>query len=946
MLVLRTALPVCLALAGFLLTPSTSLAQTGSVAGQVIHEDGSPADFMTVFLEAEDGSWHQEDISDEDGRFLFRPVPVGQYRLRAYHPGFVSPTLTEIRVSTDRRLEYELRLTSATTEEEVLVSVREDDFVNFRDTLTEATLDADFLEKLPLTSRRIEDVIALFPGVTRTGSSDSGEISVAGGRNDQLGIRVNGLPANDPVNGGSLLNVASNAIGSVRLISGGFQAEHGEQSTGIAEITLKGGSNTVTIDYSLDLRDSRIGAGSQSALDDVAERWNDALLGRDSLLGSRLAEGFALLGIDPLSTRDDDQNPVPRRLIRQSLSSGGPIVRDRLFYHLTVQSEGLDLGSPFQDGIENRDTLLANARVDWKPNQSHRLELTANLDNRESRGFTGFNGLGGVVSAPETDNDTRSSTVQFQLEHLRLWENGSFLESRLGLTRNYRVSRPTDARTPVSTQYSIAIPPGNLLSYNLGSSSRNEDESIRELRLESDYSRVLGPKGRHDFKTGISVSRIDASLYRERSTFVTDSRIADDRNVTGPPGDFIGIINTFGDPVRRGSHAWRGAFYVQDRWRASDKLTIEAGVRFDYQDFVGELFIAPRFGFALDPIGDRKTRVFGHWGLFYDNLFLDSLTWEANPPQLVSNMLFGEQQQERRFDEVSIFDLHREAQATTRRQAAAPETVAYSVPLFRDRNVFDERSTAPTNRSWAIGIERRLPGKTRLQVTYSEAKRTHQVTQGIVPRAQQELAGLPQLRDIVRSTNGEGGYRQWTVELQRPFSDRARAYLSYTQARSFGPLLPDSSRLDPTDLASEVGVLGNDRPHQVKLQGTFFLTKRLSASAVFNWQSGTPITAQFTDSEGRNRRPYGRNTFRLPSTRQLDLALQQRFGEPDDRVRMRGELRIVNALDTLNVFAGIGRFELPTGVSDPANARPLRPTLLTTGIDVPRSLELGFSISF
>ncbi|MEM7249158.1 MAG: carboxypeptidase regulatory-like domain-containing protein [Acidobacteriota bacterium] len=932
----RRALP----LLGLLAVATPALAQNGAVKGKVLYQDGSEAAFVTVFLESEQTTWNESAITEDDGSFLFRPVPVGQYKLYAFEAGQSSSSFTGIRVTASRTLEFEIALQPAEAlEEKVEISAAVLDLVNTRKTDVSTTLEGEFIESIPLQNKRIQDIVALFAGVTRNGSSDSSDISVGGGTAAQVGYRINGLSINDPVGGGAILDISTSAIQSFRLITGGFQAEYGEQSSGIAEIVTKSGTNEISFQYDLDFRDSRYGAQSLDELDDVAEMWHEILTGANSLIADNLAAGFELLGIDEPSTRADDENPQFRHRVRHAVSTGGPIVRDKLFFHVTVESLANDNGSAFAGGTFYNDTILANARVDWELNDSNKIEINANVDNFENTGFSS------TFRTPGTQRDFRETSAQVQLVHKKTYDNGSFIESQFGFTRNYRLTRPSDRRQPIDVEYEIPLP-GGFVSYELGTADADDDLSITELRLESTYSQLLGAEDNHDFKTGVSFSHVNADLSTKSATLVRDFRVSDDRNVIGMPGIDIGNVFQFGDEVRISNSAWRASLFAQDRWQVTDNLTLDLGFRADYQNFIGELFLAPRLGFSLDPIGDGQTRIFGNWGVFYDNLFLTSLQWEANPPRLISDLNFGNQFDQRRFNETNIVDIFRQAQATPSSAAGDLETVAYLEPLFRDRFVADDNLTAPTNKAWTIGIERRLPANLRFQMTYQEAKRTHQLTQGTIVQAIPQLPGFPTLRDIVQGSNGSGAYRQWTVELQRPFSNRWQANASYTQARSTGPLAPDLNPLDPTDVVSEDGVLGNDRTHVVKLQGTGELPWKLRMSADFTWQTGQPRTAEVVQSDGRVIRPFGRNTVRLPSSKQLNFAVRRDFQTADGALKLRGEVRLVNALNTLNVFGGVGRFELPEGLSDPNAVPPFKPTIIATGIDVPRSLEFGFTLSF
>ena len=88
------------------------------------------------------------------------------------------------------------------------------------------------------------------------------------------------------------------------------------------------------------------------------------------------------------------------------------------------------------------------------------------------------------------------------------------------------------------------------------------------------------------------------------------------------------------------------AGYIQDQWQILPNLTVNAGVRIEQQigyiagflqnttapdtgekigdkGFQLDNLIAPRIGFIYDPTQEGKSKLFGHWGRFYENIPMD-----------------------------------------------------------------------------------------------------------------------------------------------------------------------------------------------------------------------------------------------------------------------------------------------------------------------------------
>ena len=63
----------------------------------------------------------------------------------------------------------------------------------------------------------------------------------------------------------------------------------------------------------------------------------------------------------------------------------------------------------------------------------------------------------------------------------------------------------------------------------------------------------------------------------------------------------------------------RASGYIQDKWQLNSRLTLNIGVRYDWQELTENTkdAIGPRFGFAYDATGDGKTLIRGGFGKVY-----------------------------------------------------------------------------------------------------------------------------------------------------------------------------------------------------------------------------------------------------------------------------------------------------------------------------------------
>ncbi len=923
----------------------------GVISGKVVDDKGAPMSYVDVNLEPEEGYTHSDNaLTDDAGAFRFPAVPVGNYKLSANADGQKPrENIVHIGVTPGSSQSFTITMVPLSVETvQVIVQGNLQDIVDIKKTDTSSTISSEFVSKIPIQNKRIQDIVFLFPGVTRSGSSDSDDISIGGGTSQQIGYRLNGQNINDPVNGGPIIDVPTAAIDSFKLITTGFNAEYGEQSSGIAEIVTKSGKDDVDFSYGMDFRDTAFGAQKIGGLDTASKHWNDLLTGAGTLGGPDLRLGFNLLGIDRISSLDDDHNPTPRHRVRHTISSGGPVVPNKVFFHATLEQLADDYGNPYADGMTETDQTLFTAKMNWnvfeQGSKRNGLELTATADVSDDGGFF-------ASRATRSINQLTSKTAwTVAATDTNVFNDTTVLETKLNLTHTSTATRPEDVRAGVGTQYQIYLPPAGFLAYTTGAANQSFDETIDGIRLESNLSKEFDWGGRkHNLKAGAAFTRTGFRSYNETGDFVRDLRVVNDRTIF-TVNEKIGNIDLSGPPVRTDDASWQASVFVQDNWQVTDKLTIDIGSRVDYQSFVKQFVVGPRFGFSLDPIGDGKTRFYGNWGLFYDNVFANALEFAQQPDSFYGDLFFLNNYNvvgSARFSQIPITRLYQEALATppTSRDPFAIATIRKTI---HDRYRVSDDLQAPSNDSWSVGVERQLPGNTRMQLSFSGIHRSHQLRTSTQTISVDPYGNDWTVRDVILESTGVGNYSQWAFEFQRPISKKWEANLSYTHSRNIGPIAPPDNPVDPNDVYFVQGLLGNDRTHVIKLQSHAIVgvKAKLDLSGDFTWQSGTPITAQIVTQNAQALYPLGRNTLRLPSSRQLNFGMQRAFHTADSKLNITGRVSLYNLLNQLNVYDGIATFQRPNGTQDPESFPPLRPEIIATGVDVSRSAEVGIVIGF
>jgi hypothetical protein len=649
--------------------PTQNTVLSGGIGGRVTDQAGAVVSGALVVLRNLATGLQQSSTTNRAGLYQFLALMPGTYSVTTTGKGFHDVEAL-VRVQVGSTTLQDLALKVGVGGETVKVTGTMP-LLRPAESSASTVLDRSLLDELPLNGRRYTDFTALTPNTSYDG--DTGLVSIAGQQGGEDSGYANGNGSNAfTVDGTNATNnyfadiigryripylYGEEAIQEFQVSVSPYSAVYGG-GAGFVNAVTRSGSNTFhggTFYYN---RNSATGAND--VLDEAAgfPKPEDSLQQFGAGLGGPIVRNRLWFFVDyEQQLRNDPISVINQALVSTQqgfLSSNfgipdgtplpapnGPLPvpgtdtapsATNPVYLQQVSNVIHALNSNLGSGPRRRNDLVITPRLDYQATSRDSLFLSLN--------FNHFNSPGGVITDPTVGNyglQTLANAYVHTFETGFGWTH-SFSSTLLnefhaGASQDNEVSTPTDLapNTPTVILDSPAFTLGNA-AFSIGRVFERQ-YSISE-RL--DYL-----IGKHTLQFGFDWSRsVDAD---------TDDGGADPNEALdfGSPlglyefpsleafalGQYINFSQAAGNPRFSFSVPYYG-FYAQDSFRALPNLTLEMGVREDFQVYpqpaANPAFpltgqypnqfqrVAPRFGFAWQPM--EKTVVRGGFGQFYTNM--------------------------------------------------------------------------------------------------------------------------------------------------------------------------------------------------------------------------------------------------------------------------------------------------------------------------------------
>lgn len=946
-----------------LLLPAVSAAAQsttdGAIGGIVKDPQGAVVAGATVTVRNEGTNKETSGTTDSEGRFRIVQLQPGSYTVTITAPGFAPYTQSNVVVEVGRVTNINAELSVGGTQATVEVTA-EAPVINTTQQDFSTNINQVSIDNLPTNGRRWSNLVILTPGTTPDGQF--GLVSFRG---------ISGLLNNNTVDGGDNNQaffseergrtripyaISQSSIREFQVNTSNYSAEYGRSAGGVVNAVTKSGTNEFHGDLFYYLRDNRFGARNPQSFQNILQP--DGTITRV-----------------PLKPKDKRQ--------QFGGSIGGPIVKDRLFFFFTydgsrrnfpalaatflpnylntvdrptLRSRGLTdaqidraisfIASLTGEVPRRQDQYIVFPKIDWKINNNHTFTATYNRLRAEAPAG---------IQTPAIVNRGIASFgddfVHLDFTNLRLTSTLSptvLNEARFQYGRDFEFQRaqppaPGEPRTGPG-----GFPPQVALSNGITFGKPNflERRAYPDERRIQFADTVTVTRGRHTLKFGGDVNRVKDildNLFNEGGAYsynnINDFIIDYTNSLTPIPTVrcvrstrlagrcYTSNFNQGFGPTRFEFVTYDYNFFVQDDFRVTPRLTVNLGLRYEYEQLPDPQIpnplvpqtgqfpsdknnFGPRFGFAYDLTGDGKTSLRGGYGIYYGRIINSTIS-----NAITNTGAPGSQFQATISPSAPNAPIYPNVLPSAT-ASGAPNIVVFSPfmanPQIHQADLILEREVARNTAvsvSYLLSLGRRLPTFVDTNFVYPTQSRTFTVVGGdlngqrftipfITTRKDTRFAAITEIRSAIKSE-----YNALVVQANRRYTDGLQFQLSYTLSRATDTgqtsttFTTTNVPFNPFDLSSEAGYSNFDRRHKFTASAVWtpnFVGETGSAlgRAIFNGFtfapvvtifSGLPYTAQADvnlsgSSGGGSRVPFiTRNSFRSPAQATVDLRVSRRF---------------------------------------------------------------------
>jgi outer membrane receptor protein involved in Fe transport len=435
--------------------------------------------------------------------------------------GYKTVQVTGFKVEAGQaeQLDVKLEETVLSLGQEVVI-IGEKPLFNIEETQSTRSITSEDIKVAAVQT--VQDVVAMQAGVVQ---SDN-EIHIRGGRTYENAYLLDGISVQDPLGGtGFGIQLSPAAIQEAEVITGGYNAEYGQATSGVVNITTKEGSKT--FNGSLSYKRDHFGFNQNSRSDENTDISEVSLSGPEPItsyllpsLGARVPGTVSFFGTFYANLSDGYTRWVER------VVNGRPVGYDVRVPN-ALNSSLFDGSSFLMPRRSNNWSWLA--KLTWRPTATIKLSygytesmvidqnsqtVQATLERVEPNPGYQYE----FQNIPDSANTFAQRNIQHAITFTQTLSPSTFYELKFSLYtahvrgdangKNYdQYNEPKDIITLPIAYYNInrdtiGVIPGDGF-YDVGNPTRWRDHFIREYTYKADLTHNFSEKSK--FKTGVEM---------------------------------------------------------------------------------------------------------------------------------------------------------------------------------------------------------------------------------------------------------------------------------------------------------------------------------------------------------------------------------------------------------------------------------------------------------
>jgi hypothetical protein len=665
--------------------------------GTVSDPSGAAVSGAKVTIANRETGLTRETVTSDTGLYSFVRLPVGNYDLNVEMQGFKKARKEAIELAVGAVLTFDVHLEVGAATESITVT-SEVPIVETSRSQTSTAVNDRAVRDLPINGRNFLDFTVLTPGVVR--DPRGGDLSFGGQRGTSNSLLIDGNDANNTffqqATGRTGVRnpyaFSQESVAEFQVNTNSYAAELGRAGGGVINVVTKSGTNDV----------------HGSAFWFLRQRFLNA------------------------NTFINNSRSIPRQpydFDQFGGTVGGPIVRNKVFFFTSYDGQrnknniaptpalNIAPGSPqgavvaslsqyFTPYLQSQDNDTFLGKVDWTLSDKDTLSVRYNMGR-----FTGGNfENGGPQRAQEATGDSKNLTDNVVGSYTRVLSPTALYDARVTWLRD---NAPGEANA-IGPEVNISEAGSRVISYGRNSFSPRYTNIKRFQTIHS----VSLTRGSHSFKIGgdLNFDRI-ANFFPGNFSGVYNFNSLADYAARRPFNFTQGFAGEGTNGATTQPNINEYAFFAQDSWRTSDRLTLNYGIRYDLFDYAANNIRNPNqqllaAGLRTDSIPIDKSNVAGRFGFAYRVTKSDRVLvrggagiFYVRTPAIVTGTSHSQNGLQ-----VAVYTLS----STNPNQAplipAFPAILSAPPALARtpDIYVFDPNYRTPRSYQWSLNIETRL----------------------------------------------------------------------------------------------------------------------------------------------------------------------------------------------------------------------------------------------